>query len=156
MAAPPKKQQQPTVEKSQLEEIAGKTQKTINELATQLEKDLPDSKTIVDTLNKQTQQAADTLKAISKKLSDEVTAHKPEVDDLLKKVQARISEAGTQLEATVGADTTAKAKELRTKLEANLKTAFEEVDKLVKASEPDVKSKFPVLIVTFSISLPVA
>lgn len=134
-----KSQVQQKVEKSQLEELAAQAQKTLDGVKAQLEKDFPDSNKVVEIINKQTQEAANLFKQISKKIDAEVKAHKPEVDDMLKKASANINEASLKLQEAVGPETTAKAKDLTAKLESGLKTFYTEFDKIVKASEPDMK-----------------
>lgn len=67
-------------------------------------------------------------------------AHQGDIDNVIQQVSQKLSETATQLQQAAGPDATAKAKELKTNFENGLKQAYEEVQKLVKAVEPDVKS----------------
>lgn len=69
-----------------------------------------------------------------------VKAHQGEIDNVIKQVSEKLSQTATQLQQAAGPEAAAKAKELRTQFENGLKQAYEEVQKLVNAVEPDVKS----------------
>ncbi|RZB40699.1 sgm1 [Asbolus verrucosus] len=133
--AKPKGKQQ---EKSPLEELAANTENLVNNVTQALGiKELPDSKEVVEVLNTQTQTLANHVQEIVDKLKNEVKAHQGEVDNVIKQVQQKLSETATQLQQIAGPEATAKAKELKSSLDSGLKTAVAQVEKLVKAIEPD-------------------
>lgn len=68
-------------------------------------------------------------------------AHQGDFDNILKSVEQKLSETAASLQQAAGPEATAKAKEIRANLDSGLKTAVEQVDKLVKAVEPDATSK---------------
>lgn len=69
-----------------------------------------------------------------------MTAHQGDIDNVIRQVSEKLSQTATSLQQAVGEENTAKAKELKDKFENGLKQAYEEVQKLVQAVEPDVKS----------------
>lgn len=148
-----------TQEKSALEELAANTQTLVNNVTQTLGiKELPDSKKIVEVLNTNTQNLANHVQEIVDKLKTEVPvslregipwwlvlwqakAHQGEVDNVIKQVQEKLSQTAAQLQQAAGPEATAKAKELKKNLDDGLKTAVAQVEKLVKAVEPDATSK---------------
>lgn len=67
-------------------------------------------------------------------------AHQGDIDNVIKQVSEKLSQTAAQLQEAAGPDATAKAKELKNQFENGLKQAYDEVQKLVKAVEPDVKT----------------
>jgi rubrerythrin len=127
-----------TQEKSALEELAANTQTLVNNVTQTLGiKELPDSKKIVEVLNTNTQNLANHVQEIVDKLKTEAKAHQGEVDNVIKQVQEKLSQTAAQLQQAAGPEATAKAKELKKNLDDGLKTAVAQVEKLVKAVEPD-------------------
>lgn len=131
-----------TQEKSTLEELAAQTQTLVNNVTETLGiKELPDSKKVVEVLNTNAQNLANHVQEIVDKLKAEAKAHQPEVDNVIKQVEQKLSETAASLQQTAGPEATAKAKELKKNLDEGLKTAVAQVEKLVKAVEPDATSK---------------
>lgn len=133
-------QKQAKVEQSTVEQLAAQTKTFINEISKKIEKELPDSKQVVETLHTQTQAAADAVQNIISKLKEEVKAHEGEVSSVTQQVQVKLNEAATALQNAAGPDVTAKAKDLRVTLDSNLKKTVTEIEKLVRKAQPDVKS----------------
>lgn len=78
----------------------------------------------------------------------QIKAHKGDIDNVIKQVSEKLSETANSLQQAVGPDAQAKAKELKEKFDVGIKNAYEEIEKLVKAVEPDVQSElFPLVYV---------
>lgn len=70
----------------------------------------------------------------------QVKSHQGDIDNVIRQVSEKLSQTATQLQQAAGPDAAAKAKELKSQFETGLKSAYDEVQKLVKAVEPDVKT----------------
>ncbi|XP_063924852.1 uncharacterized protein LOC135138769 [Zophobas morio] len=125
-------------EKSPLEELARNTETLVNNVTQTLGiKELPDSKKVVEILNTNAQTLANHVQEIVDKLKGEVKAHQGEIDNVIRQVEQKLSETAANLQQAAGPEATAKAKELKKNLDDGLKNAVAQVDKLVKAIEPD-------------------
>lgn len=76
----------------------------------------------------------------------QISAHKGDIDNVIKQVSEKLTETANSLQSAAGPDAQAKAKELREKFDTGIKSAYAEIEKLVKAVEPDVKSKLSLLL----------
>ena len=129
------------VEKSQLEELSQVAQNVINNVTSSLGiQEIPDSKQVVSILNNQTQTLASNVQTIVDQLKTEFNAHKGEIDGVIKQVSDKLTETANNLQNAAGPEATAKAKELKSKFETGLKDAYDQIEKLVKAVEPNIQS----------------
>lgn len=128
-------------DKTAVQELVTKAKNLIDDVTKKIEKDLPDNKKIVETLNTQTKAAATTVENFVNQLKKESKAHEGEFNTALKNLEAKLTETAAALQKAAGPEATAKANELKTTLDTNLKTTVTEIEKLVKKVEPDVKGK---------------
>lgn len=126
-------------DKTAVEELVTKAKTLIDDVSKKIEKDLPDNKKVVESLNTQTKAAATTVQNFVNKLKQESKAHEGEFNAAVKQLEAKLTETAAALQKAAGPEATAKANELKTTLDTNLKTTVAEIEKLVKKVEPDVK-----------------
>lgn len=70
-----------------------------------------------------------------------VDAKKPEIEKVVKSVEAELAKTSESLKKLVGPDASKKAEELKKSFDKNLNEAIEQVNKVIKAVEPDAESE---------------
>ena len=123
----------------QTQDVAQQIQAVVQDISTNLEKNLPDSKDIAKTISTQSHEFAQNVENIVKTIQTELENNKGKSDDVLKQVSAKVTEAIGSLKQLTGPEATAKANELKTQVDNNLKTIAAEFEKLGQSIKPDLE-----------------
>ena len=137
LAAPAKKNQ--AGQKNTIEEIAQQVEKVVNDVHTSLQNALPDSKQVTQTLGAQSQEFARNVQEIVNKVQSEIDKNKGNVDNALQQFTAKLTENLQSLRQALGPDASAKANEIRSQLDNQVRNTAAEVDKLVKVVQPNLQ-----------------
>ncbi|XP_045468718.1 uncharacterized protein LOC123676668 [Harmonia axyridis] len=97
------------------------------------------SEKVISTIETDAKKVAANLDAFVEKVKKDLDAKKPEIEKVLKSVEAELTKTSDSLKKLVGPDTTKKAEELKKTFDKNLNEAIEQVNKVVKAVEPDAQ-----------------
>ncbi|XP_030747545.1 uncharacterized protein LOC115876020 [Sitophilus oryzae] len=136
LAKPRAKQASTPIEKSQIDELAATARQVVQNVSATIEGNLPDSKQVANSIVENTQKFATKLKSVVDDLSKQTAEHKGDFENVLKQIETNFKSTADSLEKAVGPEATAKAKDLKKKLDDGLNNAITEAEKLVKAVEP--------------------
>ncbi|XP_018335961.1 putative leucine-rich repeat-containing protein DDB_G0290503 [Agrilus planipennis] len=109
-----------------------------NSLSKTIKDSLPDSAQVTNVLKDQSQQFADNVKNIVNQLQSGLNENKGVVDDAIKQASQKLSETVKSLQNAAGPEVTARATEIKQKLDENVKSVAQEIDTLVKAVQPQL------------------
>ncbi|KAI4455277.1 apolipophorin-iii precursor (apolp-iii) [Holotrichia oblita] len=118
---------------SALDTLAQSAKTLTDELSQTLGLQNLDTEKLGKTLQDQSKAIAEGLQSIVDKLKAEVTAHQPEVDNVLKSVEASLAKTASDLKKSFDPKTQKQIDETRQKFDDGIKTSVTELQKLAKS-----------------------